>query len=663
MTRTLLARWTCALAFVAAPAMAQQIPASDFARYADLDEVALSPTGEYLALAVPSVDGHETNLQIVKLSDGSTVKTLRFGRESHVMDVTWTDDDEITVARAKRFPMVEYKSHMGELMSTNLTGDKQRTLFAYTLDELTQRGRNKDAGSAYLEEVLDKEPGKILVSYYCWQTIKECGEKADTIVFKVDSRTGTRKEVERIKDGDSESSLVFDHDGIARVAYSDNEDGTPHMSYRPTPTSPWMPLPASIAGYEISGGVFAQDNNTFYGRVSDKGEATQLYKIDMAAGTRTKLFGRDDASVGTILLGGRAGEPFGVSTTSPKPSVQYLDPASKWAQLHAALMQRFKGQMVYFLEFTRDDSKVLFWTSGDRQPGNYYLLDRGNNNKIVQVGSRKPWFDGKTLAQVRPIEFKTRDGVKLFGFYTAPVGGGTGPRPMVVMPHGGPYGPSDDWGFDAYAQFLASRGYGVLQVNYRGSGGRGDNFMNQAMREWGGMIQNDITDGVKYAIDQKLADPSRICMFGGSFGGYSALMQPILNPGMYKCAIGYVGVYDLTMLVRNKESESEDTERFFVRSLGEDTAALAKASPAFRAKEVKVPVMLVHGKADSNVRMGQFRAMDKALRDIGQPPETFLAPGEGHGFSNPDNITELYNRMATFLDKYIGPNATTAATQ
>jgi dienelactone hydrolase len=663
MTRTILARWTCALAFVAAPAMAQQIPAADFARYADLDEVALSPTGEYLALAVPSVDGHETNLQIVKLADGSTVKTLRFGRESHVMGVTWTDDEEITVARAKRWPMEEYLTSMGELMSTNLTGDKQRTLFAYTLDELTQRGRNKDLGSAFLEKVLDKEPGKILVSFYCWPNIKECGEKGDTVVFKVDSRTGARKEMERIEDGDVESSLVFDHDGIARVAYSEHMDGTPKMSYRPKPASPWTPLPASIAGWEIAGGVLAQDNNTLYARVSDKGEPTQLYKIDLAAGTRTKLLGRDDASVGTILVGGRAGEPFGVSTTSPKPSVQYLDPASKWAQLHAALMQRFKGQMVYFLEFTRDDNKVLFWTSSDRQPGNYYLLDRANGNKIVQVGSRKPWFDGKTLAQVRPIEFKTRDGVKLFGFYTAPVGGGTGPRPLVVMPHGGPYGVSDDWTFDTYAQFLASRGYGVLQVNYRGSGDRGDNFMNQAMREWGGMIQNDITDGVKYAIEQKLADPSKICMFGGSFGGYSALMQPILNPGMYKCAIGYVGVYDLSLLVRNKESESENAERFFVRSLGTDTAALAKASPAYRAAEVKVPVMLVHGKADSNVRMGQFRAMDKALRDVGQVPETFLAPGEGHGFSNPDNITELYNRMANFLDKYIGPNATTAATQ
>jgi len=247
--------------------------------------------------------------------------------------------------------------------------------------------------------------------------------------------------------------------------------------------------------------------------------------------------------------------------------------------------------------------------------------------------------------------------VTLYGYYTAPVGGGTGPRPMVVMPHGGPFGPYDSWGFDGEVQFLASRGYGVLQVNYRGSGGRGDKFEEQAYKQWGGMIQDDITDGVKYAIDAKLADPAKICMYGGSFGGYSALMQPILNPGMYKCAIGYVGVYDLALLNKSKESENEDVERFFGRSLGDDAAALAKASPALRAKEIKVPVMLVHGKADDNVRLNQFKTMDAALRDIGQPAETFLAAGEGHGFSNPDNIAELYRRMEKFLDKYIGPGA------
>ncbi len=661
MHRNVLARWTCALAIAAAPAMAQQIPVTDFAKYAELDEVALSPTGEYLALAMPRTDGKETVLQVIKLADGSVVKTMRFGQESHVRDVTWTDDDQIALARAKRFPMEEFTRSMGQVMSTNITGDKQRTLFAYLMDEGNMRGRNKDLGWAFLEKVIDREPGKALVRFYCFPS--QCGEDGDTVVFKVDTRTGTRQEVERIKDGDVDSFLVYDHDGVARVAYSETTDGMPKMSYRPTPGSAWLPLPASLAGYEITGGVFAADNNTLFAHVSDKGEPTQLFKLDLKAGTRTKLLGLDNIETGSILTGGRAGVPFGVTFTAHKPSVQYFDPASPWAQLHAGLMKRFPGQMVNFVDFTRDDNKMLFVTWSDRANWNYYLLDRANGNAITQVGVRYPWFEGKTLAQMRPIEFKARDGATLYGFYTAPVAGGAGPRPMIVMPHGGPFGPSDKWRFDRDVQFLASRGYGVLQVNYRGSGGRGDNFIRQAYQQWGGLIQDDITDGVKHAIDAKLADPQKICIYGGSFGGYSALMQPILNPGMYRCAIGYVGVYDLPLLGRNKESESEDVERYFQRTLGEDQAMLARWSPARRAREVGVPVLLVHGKADDNVRMNQFRAMDSALRDAGHPAETFLGPGEGHGFANPDNIAELYRRMEKFLDRHIGPDAPVAATQ
>lgn len=644
-----------ALALVAAPALhAQQLPASDFAKYAEIDEVALSPTGEYVAMAIPTPDGKETNLQIVRLADGSTIKTLRFGQESHVTDVTWTGDEWVTVARARRFPMEEFTRSMGELMSTNLTGDQQRTLFAYVPDEGTKRGRNKDLGWAFLQKVLDKEPGMALVKFYCYPS--ECGEDGDTVVFKVDTRTGARKEVERIKDGDVESALIFDHDGVARVGYSEAADGTPKMTYRPTPTSAWQPVPASLAGYEIAGGVFAKDNNTLFGLVSDDAGPVQLYQLDLASGTRTKLQGRDDIEVGDIMTAGRERVPFAIAYTATAPSVQYLDATSPWAQLHAGLMKRFAGQMVYFLQFSRDDNKVLFWTSSDRMPGDYYILDRANGNKIMQVGSRKPWFAGKPMAAMRPISFKTRDGATVHGFFTAP-NGAKGPVPTVVLPHGGPFNVADSWGFNPEVQFLASRGYGVLQVNYRGSGGRGDRFINQAYKQWGGMIQNDITDGVKYAIDASLADPGRICMYGASFGGYSALMQPILNPGMFKCAIGYVGVYDLPLLSRSKEAEPESTERFFARSLGDDMTVLAQASPAKRAAEVKVPVMLVHGKSDSNVNMNQFRAMESALKDAGNAPDVFLAAGEGHGFSNPDNTAQLYLKLEAFLAKYIGPGA------
>jgi dipeptidyl aminopeptidase/acylaminoacyl peptidase len=656
-----LARWTCALLAVAtAPAMAQaQASIEDLARNADLSEVALSPTGEYVALAVPTADNRETLLQIVKIDGSAEPKTFRFQKDAHVGDLVWTADDQVTVARKLRRPLSEKMLDTGELMSTDLTGDKQRTLFAYVPDDGTKRGRNKDEGWAYLRKVLDDEPGKALVSFTCWN----CGEDPDAVIFKVDTRTGTRQEVERIKGTGEGVSLFFDHAGIARVYSSVNPDGTPDNKYRPTPTSAWTPLPESIAGFDIDGGVFAEDNNTFYGLVSDHGEANALYKIDMAAGTRTRLFGEEGIDVADIMTAGRKGVPFGVEYNTYKPKIQYFDNNSPYAQLHMALMKRFPGQMVTFLDFTRDDSKILFSAWSDKVAGNYYVIDRANGNKITQVGARTPWLDGKTFASKKPIEFKNRGGETIYGYYTAPIGGGTGPKPLVVMPHGGPYGVRDEWGFESDVQFLASRGYGVLQVNFRGSSGRGNDFVVQAWKQWGGMLQDDITDGVKYAISSNLADPQKVCIYGASYGGYSAMMQPILNPGMYKCAVGYVGVYDLPAWSRSKESLSETGEVWLGRTLGTDMDALAKVSPANRAAEIKVPVMLVHGKSDTNVGMGQYRAMEGALTNIGKTPETFLAPGEGHGFEKPENRAELYRRLGNFLDKYIGPGTQTAGTQ
>ena len=318
-------------------------------------------------------------------------------------------------------------------------------------------------------------------------------------------------------------------------------------------------------------------------------------------------------------------------------------------------MKSFPGEMLSFNSFSRDGSKVLFSVWSDRDSGSYYLYDR-TTRKAQKVVDYRPWLKPETMAQVRPIEFTNRNGQKIFGFYTAM---GTGPKPMIVMAHGGPFGIYDTWGFDDEVQFLASRGYAVLQVNYQGSGGRGEAFTQAGWLGWGTTIQNDITDGVRWAIEQKLADPGRICTFGASFGGYTALFQPILNPGMYKCAIGYVGVYDLPLMRKTDRNmgQAKRTTRFFDRTLGTDMSALANVSPVQRVADLNVPVMLVHGSDDKTADLNQYKAMDAALRAAGKPAETFLASGEGHGFYKPENRAELFRRMEAFLGKHIGPGS------
>lgn len=648
MERITLARWSAALAIgLCAQANAQMVPITDFAKRPEAWEVALSPTGDYVAIAVPTPDGMETQLQIVNVDGSGKTQVLRFARQQHVTDVVWTADDRVVVSRAKMDPLKARPFSVGELMTSDVNGKNRDILFGFIPDSETKRGKRKDQGWSSIIKVLDGEPGKALVDFTCWN----CGDEPDTVIFEVDTRTGSRKEVER---GDKLAWYGFDQTGEARIRTTYDDNDNPVLDYRKAKGGEWLPLPKSVASRTISNIRFDADNNTVYAFVTDALEPEQAYKIDLMAGTRTKLAGRPDVAVSSFMYGGRGGVPFAVTYNADKPLLQYLDPNSEWTKLHASLSRSFPGQMLVFDGFTRDGNKVLFWVWSDREAGNVYVYDRVAK-KAQKVIDYRPWLKPEQMSVTRPIEFTARDGQKLFGFYTA---NGTGPKPLIVMPHGGPIGPHDTWGFGRDVQFLASRGYGVLQVNYRGSGGRGEEFERKGWAQWGDLIQNDITDAVKWTVDNKLADPDRICMYGASFGGYSALMQPILNPGMYKCAIGYVGVYDLPLLREEvHDGGSRRSKRMNDRIIGTDPKALAVASPALRAGEIKVPVMLVHGRDDKTADFNQYKVMENALKAAGKPAETFVAAGEGHGFYKPENVAELYRRMEAFLDKYIGPNA------
>lgn len=633
--------------FFAAQAHAQVIPAEDFAKRPEAWETSLSPTGQYAALAVPTPDGSETQLQIVELATGKT-QAMRFGRQQHVVDVVWTADDQLVVARARLEPLKARPYSLGELMTTDIHGKNQDVLFGNIPDDGNKRGRRKDQGWSSIIKVLNDEPGMALVDFTC----SNCGEEPDTVIFKVNTRTGERKEIER---GNQLANYSFDRTGEPRLRRTWGKDDEPVLHYRRDKGGEWLPLPTSIAGRLIYGARFDTDNNTVYALVMDALEPAQAYRIDLKAGTRTKLAGRDDVEVSGFLYEGREGVPFAVLFDAAKPILQYIKPESEWAQLHASLMKSFPGQMLSFNSFSRDGNKVMFSVWSDRNIGSFFVYDRATK-ALQKLIDYKPWLKPESMAQTKPIEFTTRDGQKLFGFYTAM---GTGPKPMVVMAHGGPFNVYDSWGFNSDAQFLASRGYAVLQVNYRGSDGRGEAFARSGWKGWGTTLQNDIADGVQWAIANKLADPNKICTYGASFGGYTALIQPILNPSMYKCAIGYVGVYDLPLMRKTdkRDGVSDRTKRFFDRTLGSDMDALAAVSPVQRVNDLKVPVFLVHGEDDQTADFNQYKAMVAALKTAGRPAETFVVPGEGHGFVKPENVAELYNRMEVFLNRHIGPGS------
>ena len=259
--------------------------------------------------------------------------------------------------------------------------------------------------------------------------------------------------------------------------------------------------------------------------------------MDFTKGTRVKVAGKADQDVSPTQVSGNKGTPFAVVYDAGRPAVEYVAPDSDvGASCTPALMKRFPGQLLHVqrLHPRRADRCCSMCTPTATRACTTSTACW--TKTISLVAEYQPWIKPENMAPMQPVEFTAKDGTKLFGFYTAK---GTGPKPLVVMPHGGPIGPYDNWGYDSDAQFLASRGYAVLQVNYRGSGGRGFNFRAGWIAQWGALIQDDIADGVRWAIAQGKADPAHVCIYGASFGGYSALMNPLRNPGMYKCAIGY----------------------------------------------------------------------------------------------------------------------------
>jgi dipeptidyl aminopeptidase/acylaminoacyl peptidase len=250
--------------------------------------------------------------------------------------------------------------------------------------------------------------------------------------------------------------------------------------------------------------------------------------------------------------------------------------------------------------------------------------------------------------------------VTLYGYMTVPKNADTKKQklPMVLMPHGGPFGVSDSWHFDEQAQFMASRGYAVLQVNFRGSGGRGISFQESGYKQWGGKIQDDLIDGVKAAIEQGDIDGKRVCAYGISFGAYSSLMLAAREPEMFKCAVGYAGVYDLSYIYKERNVvASKSTTNFFIRTMGNNEAELALQSPSKLAEKIKVPVWLVHGGKDEVAPVEHVKRMRAALIKVGRPPEWTLEEDEGHGFFDAQRRKELFENLEKFLGKHIGKPA------
>lgn len=626
---------------------APKVPLAAFVHEDTYTSPRLAPDGKHIAVTVhmPSGDRTIPVLTIYSLPELNVTGAIRMPAFELPLDYRWVSNERLVVTKGKELGSRERPVATGEVLAVNVDGSKQEYLFGYDMYKASRRGDRygDDYGYGFIQGIPAPNNGHLFLSSHLWQG-------ASSQLYDIDSVSAIRKLLASLPMKDME--FVIQNKGTPSFAFGEGEDGYTVLYRHNGADDTWNKLPDN-RGRVYSPFVFAPDDKSFYALHSPKGGPAAIVREDLADGRRTTLF-EDANGAPTHIQLDLHKVPFAAWSAVGIPSVRYFDDDNPEAKLHKLLGAQFPGSVVDFADFSEDGKLLLFRVHSDRDPGEYYLFDRASGEaKLLFSGMEA--IDPDEMAERRPISFTARDGQSLFGFLTMPAHPAGAKLPLVVVPHGGPHSDNDEWYFDEDAQFLASRGYAVLQVNFRGSTGRGVNFIEAGYRQWGSKIQDDIVDGLKWTIAQGEVDAARVCSYGASFGGYSALMLAAREPSMFKCAIGYAGVYDLNLLASADESRGNKTlQNLIARYVGTDKQELDRNSPVTLAARIKAPVLLVHGGKDKRAPLQHAQAMRDALTKAGNAPEWLLAPNEGHGFYDTANRTAFYQKMEAFLAKNIG---------
>jgi dipeptidyl aminopeptidase/acylaminoacyl peptidase len=639
-----------------------------FTKAPSFERVKLSPDGTYLALIVPMED--RAILAMIRRSDMSQVGAFSVAGRTRVLDFWWVNDERLVLSLADQQGFLDTPSPTGELYGVNVDGTGVLALVGERSHEMQTGTRlAKRDGTPLYGDFVSRLPNSdhhILIA----TTSLETANPTHTDIARLDVQTGTRNEQTKILVPFAD--VLADHLGKARFGSGVRSDGYHRLFYRPDVNADWTLVnDESVSDHREFAVGFSPDDGTAYLVVSQAQGPAALVALDIATGKRTEIV--RDARVDPLLPGVEPDRhdgdpmlraldnqtPVAVRFYDPKPRLHFLDNAPD-LRLARSLAKAFAGLDFDMDTGTRDGKFALVTTSGDRNPGAAYLFDVAAK-KASLLSAARGWLNPAGLAEVRAFEFTARDGTPIQGTLTLP-NNVSGKPPLVVNPHGGPFGFADVWGFDEEAQLLAAHGYAVLKVNFRGSGNYGRAFQLQGHREWGRLMQDDITDATKAAIAQGIADPQRICLMGASYGAYAALMGPVREPGLYRCVAGLAGVYDLPMMYRKGDTrETRLGRNLLAYTLGDDEAELKARSPVTHAAEIKVPVFLAAGGEDQRAPIAHSKAMREALIDAGNTPEWLAYQEEGHGFYLLAHRREYYKRLLAFLGKHIGAPAPAAA--
>jgi dipeptidyl aminopeptidase/acylaminoacyl peptidase len=641
---------------VVSPAFAEsvpRIPVEDFVRHPAYSDAKISPSGEFLAVTVDR--GERNVLVVMRTRDLSLVKINELPDEKSVGQFYWVSPTRLMFNSIKRFGRFASPFGTGEWYAVNADGSQPRPLVFYGTRDATQRGKTITNQRFGLLDTLDDDDTNVLMS----MAYPRSSEGAGVEVVLFDTFTGRWKTLARAPRVNC--SMALDAKKAPRFAVCyDDEDAegrydTSAELHRLGDDGKWTLVNSSKASGKLLEVMGTAPDGRVYASEND-GKGTQaIGTIDTSTGAFTAVFKDPVSDPSGYILSADRDTILGVVTEAGVPEVTMIDEEHPDAVLYASLSAAFPGQFVDFSSATRDGKKIVVSVSSDRNPGELYLYDRDTGQARFLMRGRK-WLDPEAMGPVKPIALIARDGLKLHGYLTLPKGSDGKNLPMIVNVHGGPMGPRDDWSFNWENQMFANRGYAVLNINYRGSGGFGKAFRDKAYGQWAEGIMNDIVDATRWTVQQGYADKDRICIYGGSFGGYASLMAPAREPGVFKCAFGYVGLYDAEIqMTKSDTSKDEGGRRYLLRALGQTKAERDAISPVSHAAKIKLPVYLAAGARDPRCPPEHTEAMHKALVASGNQPEgMIIQSGEMHGFYKEENNLKLYTEMLNFFARHIG---------
>jgi dipeptidyl aminopeptidase/acylaminoacyl peptidase len=621
-----------------------EIPVSTFFGSNYVRAATLSPDGTKVAFLAPKGDTYG-----IAILDLVTQKlTIPFHPEGDSVEtVAWKGNDHLIftgiINGVEGAPLVAI---------TNLEGSRVFSLMPAAKDT-----EDFSILSGSIESMLKNDPDNILAVGYTTSTElndSESGGSGQPMLLKIGIKHGDRTKVCSAVDPDPDATLDnfgIDHAGVVRTA--DRYKGlSEELLYRDNNDSPWQVIhknSADTVEWQVLG--FTGDNKGVYVVDQQSNDLGALRVYDPVTNSLGPvIFTPPGGEIENLLFSPDTKRLIGLIYNDDRRHEVWFE--KKYQDIYRKMENTFQGYEVFFSGISDDESKILIRTHSDRDLGAYYLLDLAKG-KLGVITTTGPRIDPRTMAAETPVAFTARDGLTVHGYLTLPVGFQKGhPVPLVVHPHGGPYGVRDDWGFDPEVQFMANRGYAVIQVNYRGSGGYGMSFLRKGFHEWGRTMQDDLTDAVKWCIDQGYADPARVGIVGASYGGYATLAGLTFTPELYKCGVNYVGVSDLNELVRIKYGTGNaGSNAFYKLQIGDDPKRLADQSPVNFVDRIRVPLLNAYGENDRRVAINQWTELQAQLDKYHKTYEYMVAKGEGHGFRHPKDAVDFYTKVDDFLKR------------